>query len=341
MNTQMLGIIDACTNTKSLQPLTSYRSIAALPFAGRYRLIDFALSNMVHSGIHSVALFPRYHYRSLMDHLGSGKEWDLNRKRDGLFIFPPMIENNLFEAPSVFSQLRYHINYFLRSTQKYAVIANSYTVCNINFQQVLARHIDTGATITEVVQNGESLHMYIIETETLVDMLQNSTYDFATIEDFVAYMAQCSKVLPYEHVGYVATISSTQSYFEASMDILSSQTWKQLFMKERPVYTKVKDEPPTRYATGATVKNSVIANGCIIEGHVENSIIFRGVRIEKGVVIKNSIVMQKGIVKTNSLLNSAILDKDVKVGPGFKLIGDTNMPHVIAKGSIQGALMKS
>ncbi len=337
----MLGIIDACTNTHSLQPLTSYRSIAALPFAGRYRLIDFALSNMVHSGIHSVALFPRYHYRSLMDHLGSGKEWDLNRKRDGLFIFPPMIGSNVFEAPSVFSQLRYHINYFLRSTQKYAVIANSYTVCTINFQHVLTRHIDTGATITEVVQDGKSLNMYVLETETLVNMLQNETYDFATIEDFVAYMAQFSKVLQYEHAGYVANVSNISSYFEASMDVLSPQTWQQLFMKERPVYTKVKDEPPTRYMSGATVKNSVIANGCIIEGHVENSIIFRGVKVERGVVIKNSIVMQKGIVRADSLLNGVILDKDVKVGPGIELIGDKNIPQVIAKGTIQGALMKS
>ncbi|MEK6443966.1 glucose-1-phosphate adenylyltransferase family protein [Priestia aryabhattai] len=341
MNNQMLGIIDACTNTTALQPLTFYRSIAAIPFAGRYRLIDFTLSNMVNSGISSVAIFPRDRYRALMDHIGSGKEWDLDRKRDGLFIFPPMTSDLHLESPSLFTQFRYHIDYFLRSKQEYVLIANSYTICTVDFDHVLQRHIASNADITEMKQGDKSLNMYIINKSILVDILQNESHDFYTIKELVRYMTQSHRVEKYEHHGYTAEISSLDAYYKTSMEILSPDVWKQLFINERPVFTKVKDEPPTRYAKKAVVKNSMIANGCVIEGHVENSIIFRGVKIGKGTVVKNSIVMQKGVILENSVLENVVLDKDVKIGSNETLLGESGLPRVIAKGTTQGALMKS
>ncbi|TYR82038.1 glucose-1-phosphate adenylyltransferase [Priestia megaterium] len=341
MNNQMLGIIDACTNTTSLQPLTFYRSIAAIPFAGRYRLIDFMLSNMVNSGVQSVAIFPRDRYRALTDHIGSGKEWDLDRKRDGLFIFPPMTSDLHLESPSLITQFRYHIDYFLRSTQEYVIITNSYTVCTIDFKHVLKRHIATNSVVTEVIDGDDSLNIYIFNKSVLLNILQSETYDFKTIPELVKYISKTDKTTQYQHTGYVAKVSSLESYYQASMDILSPSTWKQLFLKDRPVYTKVKDEPPTRYTKDAVVKNSMIANGCVIEGYVENSVIFRGVKIAKGTVIKNSIIMQKGVIMENSVINNVILDKDVKIGRDFTLVGEPHLPRVLAKGTVQGALMNS
>ncbi|KSU87295.1 glucose-1-phosphate adenylyltransferase [Bacillus sp. VT 712] len=341
MNNQMLGIIDACTTTSSLQPLTFYRSIAAVPFAGRYRLIDFMLSNMVNSGVQSVAIFPKDRYRALTDHIGSGKEWDLDRKRDGLFIFPPVKNDLKLEDPSLIAQFRYHIDYFLRSKQDYVIIANSYTICTIDFNQVLKRHVAQGAVVTSVVNGNTPLNIYIINKKALLDILQNETQDFDTITELVHYLSSSSKVITYEQNGYLSQVDSLEAYYKASMDILSAETWKQLFLRTRPIYTKTKDEPPTRYAKTAVVKNSMIANGCVIEGHVENSIIFRGVKIGKGAVVKNSIVMQKGAILENSVLNYVVLDKDVKIGSHEELNGEPNLPRVLAKGTVQGALMNS
>jgi glucose-1-phosphate adenylyltransferase len=340
MNKQMLGIIDASPYTDNLKPLTKFRTFAAVPFAGRYRLVDFMLSNLVRSDIHSVALFPRKNYRSLLDHLGSGKEWDLDRKRDGLFVFPPKLEG-ADDHPSMVTQLRYHIDYFLRSSQKYTVIANSSTICNLNFQDVLEDHIRSNAQITEVYHQEQPLQMYVMETALLIDLIYQGSYPAKTISEFVQYHSSKYNVSRYEYTGYTAIISDIASYFSNSMDILQPEIWKQVFVKDNPIFTKVKDEPPTRYTSTAFVQNSMIANGCVIEGHVENSIIFRGVKIEKGTVIKNSIVMQKSMVKENCILEHVILDKDVKVERNTELKGSPAFPYVVEKGTVQGALMNS
>jgi glucose-1-phosphate adenylyltransferase len=340
MNNTMLGVIDATTYMDSLEELTLHRSIAAIPFAGRYRLIDFVLSNMVNSGIESVAIFPKYQYRSLMDHLGSGKNWDLNRKRDGLFFFPSPDLNMPYGHIGAFQHFEQHIDYFLRSKQKYALICNSYTVCNIDYQMVLERHIENQCDITEVRYQGRSLEMFILETSLLLELITNrSQTGYTGIMDVVRDHRHHLKICDYEYSGYVAVIDSIESYYKHSLDLLNPAIWKQLFVKSRPIYTKVKDEPPTKYMGGAVVKNSMIANGCIIEGHVENSIIFRAVRIGKGTVIKNSIIMQKSQIGENCDLDSVIIDKDVKVENHVTLRGTAREPFVIRKGTVQGALM--
>jgi glucose-1-phosphate adenylyltransferase len=145
----------------------------------------------------------------------------------------------------------------------------------------------------------------------------------------------------YEYEGYVAFVDSIESYFFHSLELLNPDVWKQLFLKNKPIYTKVKDEPPTRYMDGATVKNSIIANGCIIEGHVENSILFRAVKVGKGTVIKNSIIMQKSQIQEDCYLEHVLLDKDVRVNSNVNLIGDSKRPIVLKKGTIQGALMNT
>ncbi|ANB62258.1 glucose-1-phosphate adenylyltransferase, GlgD subunit (plasmid) [Anoxybacillus amylolyticus] len=336
----MLGVIDATTYMEPLRELAAHRSVAAVPFAGRYRLIDFVLSNMVNSGIESVAIFPKYQYRSLMDHLGSGKNWDLNRKRDGLFFFPspdlPLSSSQI----GAFQHFEQHIDYFLRSKQKYALICNSYTVCNIDYRLVLERHIANQCDITEVRHHGRSLEMFILETSLLLDLIANRVQTgYNSIGDVVRDPFHSLTVCHYEHDGYVAVIDSVESYFFHSLQLLQPDIWKQLFIPSRPIYTKVKDEPPTQYTADAVVKNSMIANGCVIEGHVENCIVFRGVKIGKGAVVKNSVIMQKTQIGERCELEYVIIDKDAKVENDVKIAGTEHRPFIIRKGTVQGALM--
>jgi glucose-1-phosphate adenylyltransferase len=339
---RLLGVIDATTYHDQLEDLIVHRSLAALPIAGRYRLIDFVLSNMVNSAIESVAIFPKFQYRSLMDHLGSGKNWDLNRKQDGLFFFPSPILDGPRNGIGSFRHFAANLDYFYRSRQEYALIANCFTVFNMDFRPVLEWHINSGCDITEIRHEGKSLEMYLIKTSLLVHLIEShEETGYTCMSDVVTDLHHSYKLCNYEYNGLAIMIDSTETYFSASMSILEPAIWKQLFLKERPIYTKVKDEPPTRYLKGANVKNSMIANGCLIEGIVENSIISRAVKIGKNSIIKNCIIMQKCQIGENCVLDSVILDKDVKVEDGTVLVATASSPHVIRKGTVQGALMNS
>ncbi|MFC4321678.1 GlgC family sugar phosphate nucleotidyltransferase [Litchfieldia salsa] len=342
MQNKLLGVIDATTHKNGIEDLITNRSMSAIPFAGRYRLIDFVLSSMVNSGIESVAVFHGFQNRSLMDHLGSGREWDLNRKRDGLFFFPSPLKEPDSDQLGSFKQFKQNIDYFYRSDSQYALISNCHTVCNMDFESILQRHISTHSDITEIKHDGQSLEMYIIETSLLIDLVQNEeTTGYRSIVDVVRDSRNTYKVSEYEYIGYAALINTIEKYYKYSLEIISPQIWKQLFLKDRPIYTKVKDEPPTRYNKGAVVKNSMIANGCVIEGHVENCILFRGVKIGKGTVVRNSVIMQKSQIGENCELDAVILDKDVKIENGVTIKGTETIPHVLRKGTIQGALMNS
>lgn len=338
----MLGLIDATTCFGDLKELTMIRSLAAVPFGGRYRLIDFALSNMVNSGIQSVAIFPKYLYRSLMDHLGSGKDWDLNRKRDGLFFFPPPFNSQNDHLATVLHYFKYHKDYFYRSSQEYAVVTKSNIICTIDYKDVLNRHIETGADITEVCKCGETLGMYVLKKSLLIELIESQDDgSYYSIGDAINNFSQELTCQTYEYTGYVATINSVSDYYRHSMELLQPEIMEHLFSLNHPIFTKVKDEPPTRYCRDAIVKNAQIANGCIIEGHVENSIIFRGVKIGKGAVVKNSIIMQKSQIGEGAVLDTVILDKDVIINDQVTIHGDAKSPIVIPKGSVQGALMNS
>jgi glucose-1-phosphate adenylyltransferase len=335
MPQSMLGIINATQELDTFQNLTAHRTIAALPFAGRYRLIDFMLSNMVNSGITSVAIFTGHGIRSLMDHLGCGKQWDLDRKRDGLFVFTPdsKFKNEDFGS---FAHLEKNITFFLRSRQKYVVITNCNIIGTINFSTILDYHIETEADITEVVHNGESLQTFILEKDLLLGLFeQYKDLGYHSILDVVNERLDKFNVEKYEYKEYIAIIDSLESYYKHSMDMLESAAYKQVFTRGEPIFTKVKDEPPTRYKIGAKVANSLIANGCKIEGEVENCIISRSVKIGKGSVIRNSIIMQKTQIEENCVLDGVIIDKDVKIESGVKLTGNRETPSVVEKGTVQ------
>lgn len=338
----MLGIIDATTHMEDLEELTAHRTLAALPIGGRYRLIDFVLSNMVNSGIGSVAIFPKYQYRSLMDHLGSGKNWDLDRKRDGLFFFPASISAANTVGIGSFNHFAANMDYFQRSKQEYALVANCFTVFNMNFNPVLERHLTSGCDITEITNNGSSLEIYLIKKSKLIELIDSrDDTGYTCMKDVVLDINNQLKICEYEYNGYAEKINSISSYYRVSKDILKSKVWNQLFIKERPIFTKVKDEPPTRYTSTGEVKNSMIANGCFIEGDITNSIISRAVKLGKGSSLKNCIIMQKCTIGENCHLDSVILDKDVIVESGTVMTGTASSPFVVRKGTVQGALMNS
>ena len=343
MNNQLLGVIDATSFFEDLKELTYHRSVAAIPFGGRYRLIDFVLSNMVNSGIQSVAIFPKYEYRSLMDHLGSGRNWDLNRKRDGLFFFPspPRADQSTKEV-GLFDLFAANIDFLKRSTQEYAVISTANIIFNMDFNRMLEWHIENGCDITELQINGKPLEIFVVKKELLLELIESRHMTgYTGMRDVVTDIDSPYNRCYFNYDGYAVTVDSINSYFLASMDLLNPEIWMKLFLKDRPILTKVKDEPPTRYAKGAVAFHSMVANGAEIKGKVENSIIARGVKIAKGAVVKNSIILQKSQIGENCVLDHAILDKDVRVEAGVTIIGTKNSPSILRKGFIQGACMNS
>lgn len=343
MKKRLLGVIDATTHIEGLNELTAHRSVAAIPFGGRYRLIDFILSNMVNSGIQSVAIFPKYQYRSLMDHLGSGKNWELNRKRDGLFFFPSPDLDKPASGIGSFEHIAANIDFLNRSTQEYVLVSSVNTIFNMDFYPLLDWHIESGCDITEVRKDGASLEIYLLKTALLIELIKtrNET-GYESIREVTLDINSPYRLCSYHYEGYAKKLLNIQDYFSTSMSLLQPEIWKQLFLKDRPILTKVKDEPPTQYLKSAHVHNSMIANGAIIEGTVENSIIARGVRIAKGAVIKNSIIMQKTQIGENCVLDHVILDKDVYVEPKVTIIGAKTAPEILRKGSIlKGAWVNS
>ncbi|MCY8815708.1 glucose-1-phosphate adenylyltransferase subunit GlgD [Bacillus atrophaeus] len=342
INNQILGVIDETTYKHSLQDLATQRSLGAIPFAGRYRLIDFMLSNMVNADIRSVAIFPKYRYRSLMDHLGAGKEWDLHRKKDGLFFFPSPHLHHEYDEFGSFRQFSDHLDYFHRSSQQYAVITNSHTVCNIQFKYVLKRHQEAGCDITEVYQDGQSLQIYLMSSKLLKDLIYgHAEKGYKTIQEAVEKESSTLTVCPYEYSGYAAVIDSVEKYYLHSMQLIQPSFWQQVFLPQLPIYTKVKDEPPTKYGKHSAVRNSLVANGCVLEGEVENCILFRGVHVGKGTKLKNCIIMQKTQIGEDCVLEQVISDKDVRIGNATEAAGTIEQPLVLKKGLVQGELMNS
>lgn len=368
----VLGLINLHENEELLKELTRLRPLAAVPFGGRYRLIDFVLSNMVNSGIVNVGIVVKHKYRSIMDHLRSGKEWDLARKRDGLFILPP--PDHTHYANSIYKgdleHFHTHVDYLERSTQEYVIVAGSHTIYNTDYREAFRYHLEKQADITILYKDEQPapgkqfslatvltvaddgrvtdihvatgrvaagpvcLETYIMRKELLLQIIEvciaRGEYDFVK-EGIVKRMDQY-RVFGFPFTGYMAKINSVQSYFRANMDLLHPEIWQDLYVKSGPVYTKVKDEPPANYRDQAAVSNVLVANGCVIEGRVENSVLFRSVKVHRGAYVNNCIIMQKCEIGPNAVLENIICDKDVKISSGKRMIGDKNYVMVIEKG---------
>lgn len=364
----MMGIVMADNSGIRLNELTELRSIPAVPFGGRYRLIDFILSNMVNSGIINVGVATQINYSSLMDHLGSGAPWDLNRKIYGLFMLPPYVRGGGGISAGNIDQLYGILTFLRRSRQQYVLLASGKIVCNITFHEALECHIKNNADITaiyydkkkkdeqlsrstvyEVDKDGrvtgienephfpkstlEGMDMYIIDRMKLIELIEEAyargSHDF--IRDILLAKLSGGKIYGYEYKGYVGKVDSIRSYYENSMKMLDSDVRRELFDSKYRIYTKVKDQVPTQYGDSASASDSLVADGCVIDGTVENSIIFRGVHICKGAVIKNSIVMQNSVIEENCDIENVIIDKECTLRAGKRLVGQPNYPVILPK----------
>lgn len=363
-----MGIIFSEGNDYKLNQLTQKRSVAALPIAGRYRLIDFALSNMVNSSIINVGVPTQYNYSSLMDHLGSGSEWDLARKNYGLFILPPFASKGGTVSGGDVDTLYGIMTYIRRSTQKYVVIADGTIICNMNFCDVEKFHISSNADITliynrehtadpsnmtmlSVNENNEVtglevhpahtasecayMNMMVIEKAKLESIIEGcvSRGEHDLVMDVLLKNIGRMRICAFEFTGYVGRVDSLESYFKINMDLLDINVRAELFNPTNPIYTKTKDQVPAKYGEWAKVTNSLIADGCILDGEVENSIIFRGVRICKGAKVRNCIIMQDSYIHEDSELNYAVIDKNVHVRENVMLAGQPHYPVIIPKGA--------
>ena len=373
MQSNAFGLIYTGESNQALRDLTYSRSIAAMPFAGRYRCIDFILSSMVNTGISNVGVIAQRNYHSLMDHLGSGKEWELRRKQDGLFVLPPFVtrENTGIYAGTV-DALRSVMGYIRRSTQRYVIFTGSHTLYNTTFDDMLAQHIETGADITimynetppyEAADQYYDLRLKMGAEGRITDMelnpyrasTNNTSCDAFVMErtlleylveeasargftDFILQVLlkrlESLRIYGWKYEGYVARLNSLNSFFQHNMATLQPEVMRDLFNPKHPVFTKIKDEAPAKYGKNAQVRNSMVADGCIIDGTVENSIIFRGVHVAEGAKVSDSIIMQGSEVQADCALNFVILDKGVTVRGGRKLAGYDSFPIIARKNSV-------
>ncbi|MBE6547263.1 MAG: glucose-1-phosphate adenylyltransferase subunit GlgD [Ruminococcaceae bacterium] len=368
------GLIFANIHDNTIPELTRTRSMASVPFGARYRLIDFMLSNMVNSGITKVGIIANNNYESLLDHLGTGKDWDLARRSGGIKILPPHITSFDNTTTGISSSRLEAIigaaNFINRCKEDYLVMADCDVICNIDLTKAIAAHDKSGADITFVTQTKDLAGVVSAEKITVIDadeegrvtefsekkvfegktrvytniMIVKRTYLVSIMENSMAhgYTRFLHDILSrsigtadyriYEYDGFYGSINSMETYFSCSMQILEPKVRENLFGKKNyPVLTKVRNSAPTRYCDGAKVTNSVIADGCVIEGTVENSIIFRGVHVCPGAVVKNSILFQDTYVCSNATLNCVIADKNVMVREGRVLSGHETMPFFIGK----------
>lgn len=372
------GLIFSNVHDASIPELTKPRTMASIPFGGRYRLIDFALSNMVNSDITTVGLITHNNYQSLLDHIGTGKDWDLARRSGGIRILPPFITSATRGDDKLYkTRLEALIgvkDYVENCGADHVIISDCNMICNIDFSDALDNHIANNADVTIITklvnthelkfpldkyikivdynENGEivdyvaydkqqgELHintnMMIIKRSYLLDLIDEADsrgYDSFSRDVIIKNLGK-HRFFAFEYDGYFNYIDSMQKYFFCSMKMLDTQKRRLVFhVKNRPVYTKVRNSAPTRYTENAKVTNSIIADGCVIDGVVENSILFRGVRVGKGTVVKNSILMQNTYTGDDIYLNCVVTDKDVTIKDGKMLSGHETLPFFIGKGA--------
>ena len=370
MNKKIVAILFASGNESKLNELTIHRTTASLPFAGRYRLIDFTLSSLVNSGVTRIGIITRNNYSSLMDHIRMGRDWDLNRKNSGIAVFPPFVLNTSREVYKGKIEALYTVLDFLKKApEDYVCVSNCNIAANIDFDAILEEHIARGADCTmlchkacvnsskriiitkdaddkvtdlcavEIPSDEErlvSLNIYILKKDLLISRVEQAySRGYVDFEKDVLFKEVAGgKIYAHEHAGYAAIVDDVKTYYNESMRTLETGVREELFGTDRKVYTKVKDSVPTIYKDKAKVVNSFIADGCIINGTVENSIIFRKVRIEEGAVVRNSIIMEHGIVMKDSRISYAITDKQVVIGTGRQVSGSETYPIVIVKNKI-------
>lgn len=363
-----VGVIFSSINEENVPELTKVRSMGSIPYGGRYRLVDFALSNMVNSGITTVGMITKNNYQSLMDHLGSGKYWDLARKEGGLILLPPYSDETETLYKNRLEALKGATAFLKKAKEDFVVLADSDAVYKLDYSKVIDFHIKKNADITMVYHEHELVksHYYMtfdtakdgkitgieinpsscaIKKNYINVMVARTSFLLRVIQDAIqhGYKSFGKDILSpsvgtynlyaYELKGYYANINSLNSYFKANFDLLNKEVRSEIF-GERDIYTKVNDSAPAKFTETAKVKNSLISDGCVIEGTVENCILFRGVKIGKGTVIKNCILMTDNLVGENCNLAYVVSDKNSVIRDNRVLAGCEIQPYFINKGSL-------
>lgn len=368
-----LGIIIGFDSNNDLRELSEHRPVASVPFGGRYRVIDFMMSNLVNSGCYQVAVLMRDKYQSLLDHLGSGKDWDLSRKRGGMFLLPPnafapksspLVTENYRTSLEALGSISDMLN---KNKSEHVLICSADIVANIPLDEVMKEHKKSEADVTivctknpeggafdmfldlsprhevEDIRNGDnmggkckykSMGIYIMKRKYLQSLLSDCvTHNLRSFErDAMQHVfKRGDKVHGYVFDKYSAKIENVKGYFSASMDMLDKDIRDQVFLKNRPILTKIYDEAPTYYGEDAAVSDSLIADGSRIEGTVENSIIFRGCTIAKDAIVKDSIVLPNSSIGEGVELSYVVTDKGVTVRENRKMMGSATYPVAIAK----------
>ena len=365
----VLGIIYSNAYDAVLNELTNARTMGSVPFGGRYRLIDFALSNLVNCGINKVGIITKSNYQSLMDHIGTGKPWDLSRKRGGMFLLPPFnsIHNGMYRDR--IQALMGIMRFLEQSQEEYIILMDTNVVSNFDLSDMCRAHTESGADITIAYHHGRApqlddlmtftfgegqkvseialdqktanpvdyaMNIILISKALLIRLINNAASlnqdNFA--RDVLQHNLKRLNIYGYEVKGFTCVFDSLQSYYDNSMSLLTPANCQELFTRERPVYTKVRDDMPAIYGLGSSVKNSLVADGCSIDGEVENCILFRSVQIGKGAVVRNSIIMQGTYVSEGVQLDSVIADKSVVVRPHKTITGTNTYPVYIGKGIV-------
>lgn len=365
----ILGIINLNEEESRIKELTYNRPIAAIPFAGRYRIIDFTISNMVNSGINHVFIFTRDKYRSITDHIQTGRAWDLERKNKGIFIFSPLQNFYPGMRSSDMDIISDYLDYIYYSKERYVVISPSYFISQIDFKDMLKNHksnnadislaykkidsgvkaydnsdsliIDSDGRLIDVFKNkkkAKNIFMEIImmERKMFIDIINKRILgaDNDLLTDSIFQLKNNLKIFTYEYDGYLSKIDSTKSYYEKSMELLCEDCMESLFTNTWPVFTKAKDEPPAKYGSEAKTRNSLVSSGCTIDGTVYNSVLFRRVNISAGANINHCVVMQNAKIGENVILENVILDKNTVVTKGKILKGTMDNPIIIEKNQI-------
>lgn len=365
------GIVFAYRSNSELRELVGPRSTCSIPYGARYRLIDFTLSNLVNAGVTDVGVIVHTSYQSMLDHVGSGKDWDLSRKHGGLRVLPPFSyagrqQSNRFRGRM--DALAGVYSYLQGIRQDYVVLMAGDIVANLPLAEALEQHIATGADITAICAPGAkadpkmttyftldgegkiidvadcpneaigdaSLDAYILSKSLLISLVDkcNAHGEGSFTKGVLMDPRSHLNIRAYRFQGYSAYIQTVNAYFQRSMDLLDRNVRDSLFVESRPIKTKDQSNPSTYYGKEAKSVNSLVADGCVIQGTVINSVLARGVRVEAGAVVENCVLMQGTTVQTDATLRYVIADKNVRVCPGRMLMGHGTYPLLIAKGEI-------
>lgn len=369
-NHSVAGLIFSNMHEKLIPDLTAFRSCGSVPFGGRYRLIDFVISNMVAGGISTVGVVTKSNYKSLMDHIGTGRDWDLARKRGGLVLLPPYASAGTGLYHGRMEAMISARDFVSHSGCDWGVMADCNYIFNADVQDIVSEHIASGADITVVAKNMRLAGSMLFDsvtyatdsdgrvTEVRLEPIEDGQYlcglnMFVVSKSFMLRLieqtqgrgvfhferdilqARCRdlKIHAYITDAQVLRIGSMKEYYSANMALLQPAVRHELF-DVHPVYTKVRDEMPVRYGLFAKVSNSLIADGCLIEGSVEDSVLFRSVSVGRGAKIKNCILMQGCTVEDGADIEGVVADKDTVITAGRRLAGCAENPLFIPKGGV-------